>query len=292
MDDNIIKSKGLTISDNIIKSDRPRALKARKKKTTAQKTQKPQNPVVSTPGCGVGHQPPPLPSYDERCGLEANKENKNEHLTPSRIFNPTLYPDYFKPQDITVVWGHWRFLACPTAQVKCSDCGKFPFHLGCLVVSIDGGCLAKLPDEIQPRCAVTVFFGHGNGHNVVTKIKEKPNTAQVALLKACVSALIEVINVCDVDKPKHGDEYTFPLHTLVIQTDSSYIYQGVTEWMPKWKASGWKNSRGRPIANEGLWRLVDLWVRHLEATVAVQFWLVPRELNSWAREMSKWALEN
>jgi hypothetical protein len=39
MDDNIIKSKGLTKSDNIIKGDRPRALKARKKKTTAQKTQ-------------------------------------------------------------------------------------------------------------------------------------------------------------------------------------------------------------------------------------------------------------
>ncbi|KAJ5904047.1 hypothetical protein N7504_006430 [Penicillium tannophilum] len=288
MDEQVIKSHAIIKVDTIVKGNRPRGLKARKKRTT----QKTPNPVVNTPGCGVGHHPPLLPSYDERCGLEANNENNNDHLTPSRTFSPGIYPDYFKPEDITVEWGYWRFLACPTANVKCSDCGNFPFHLGCLVVSIDGECLTKLPNELQPRCAMGVFFGHGSGHNRVTKIKETPNTAQVALLKACISALIEVINVCDVDKPKHGDEFTHPLHTLVIQTDSSYIFQGVTEWMPKWKANGWKNSRGRPIANESLWRLVDLWIRHLEPTVAVQFWLVPRELNSVTHEMTKWALEN
>ncbi|KAJ5628242.1 hypothetical protein N7490_010470 [Penicillium lividum] len=285
MDHNIIKTG--VIKTEIIK-DRPRTLKSRKKRNP----QKTQNPVVNARGCAIGHKPPPHPTYDERRGLGANDNKNNDQLTPHRVFKPDTYPEYFKPGDLTVSWGPWRFLACPTATVKCPDCRNFPFHFGCLVVDIDGDCASNSPNKGEPTCSMGVFFGHNNEYNVATKVKETPNTAQVALLKACLSALITTINVCQVDKPKHGNEYTHPLHTLVLRTDSLYIFQGVTEWMPKWKANGWKNSRGRPIANESLWRMVDVWIRHLEPTVAVQFWLVPREQNSVAHSMTKWAREN
>ena len=43
-------------------------------------------------------------------------------------------------------------------------------------------------------------------------------------------------------------------------TDSVYVGKGMTEWMPKWKANGWKRREGKslkPVKNEDLWRKLD-----------------------------------
>ena len=43
-------------------------------------------------------------------------------------------------------------------------------------------------------------------------------------------------------------------------TDSVYVGKGITEWMAKWKANGWKRREGgklKPVKNEDLWRLLD-----------------------------------
>ncbi len=49
-------------------------------------------------------------------------------------------------------------------------------------------------------------------------------------------------------------------------TDSQYVAKGLREWMPKWKAQGWKRKEGRqlkPVMNEDLWRQLDeLAARH------------------------------
>ncbi len=49
-------------------------------------------------------------------------------------------------------------------------------------------------------------------------------------------------------------------------TDSQYVAKGLMEWMPKWKAQGWKrreNGRLKPVSNEDLWRQLDeLAARH------------------------------
>lgn len=49
-------------------------------------------------------------------------------------------------------------------------------------------------------------------------------------------------------------------------TDSQYVAKGISEWMPKWKAQGWKRKeRGslKPVMNEDLWRRIDeLVARH------------------------------
>ncbi len=48
-----------------------------------------------------------------------------------------------------------------------------------------------------------------------------------------------------------------------IFTDSQYLKRGVTEWLPRWKARGWRTAAGRPVANRDLWqRLDDLLARH------------------------------
>ncbi|MBC7221121.1 ribonuclease HI [Candidatus Bipolaricaulota bacterium] len=43
-------------------------------------------------------------------------------------------------------------------------------------------------------------------------------------------------------------------------TDSAYLKRGITEWLPRWKANGWKRQEGKrllPVANEDLWRELD-----------------------------------
>ena len=49
-------------------------------------------------------------------------------------------------------------------------------------------------------------------------------------------------------------------------TDSVYVGKGLTEWMPKWKANGWRRREGTrwaEVKNEDLWRKLDeLIARH------------------------------
>ena len=42
-----------------------------------------------------------------------------------------------------------------------------------------------------------------------------------------------------------------------LYTDSKYVLQGITEWMPSWKKRGWKTAAKKPVKNEDLWRKLD-----------------------------------
>ncbi|MGL4942821.1 MAG: ribonuclease HI [Thermoguttaceae bacterium] len=41
-----------------------------------------------------------------------------------------------------------------------------------------------------------------------------------------------------------------------IVSDSKYVLDGIRDWLPKWKAKGWKRTGGA-IKNEELWRHLD-----------------------------------
>ena len=42
-----------------------------------------------------------------------------------------------------------------------------------------------------------------------------------------------------------------------LHTDSKYVMQGITEWLPGWKARGWKTADKNPVKNDDLWRRLD-----------------------------------
>jgi len=48
---------------------------------------------------------------------------------------------------------------------------------------------------------------------------------------------------------------------VALFTDSQYLRDGITRWLPAWKARGWKTADKKPVKN------VDLWQR-LEAAAA------------------------
>ncbi len=42
-----------------------------------------------------------------------------------------------------------------------------------------------------------------------------------------------------------------------LHTDSQYLRNGITEWIGKWKANGWKTSQNKPVKNADLWQRLD-----------------------------------
>lgn len=44
---------------------------------------------------------------------------------------------------------------------------------------------------------------------------------------------------------------------VVLHTDSRYLLDGITKWMARWKANGWKTTDKKPVKNEDLWRALD-----------------------------------
>ena len=44
---------------------------------------------------------------------------------------------------------------------------------------------------------------------------------------------------------------------ITIYTDSTYVKNGITEWVFKWKENEWKNSNKEPVKNKDLWKKLD-----------------------------------
>jgi ribonuclease HI len=45
--------------------------------------------------------------------------------------------------------------------------------------------------------------------------------------------------------------------TVVVHTDSRYVMDGITQWLPRWKKNGWKTADKKPVKNEDLWRALE-----------------------------------
>ncbi|GAB3137556.1 ribonuclease HI [Micromonospora sonneratiae] len=42
-----------------------------------------------------------------------------------------------------------------------------------------------------------------------------------------------------------------------IHTDSTYVRDGITKWLPRWKANGWQTAAKQPVKNADLWQRLD-----------------------------------
>jgi ribonuclease HI len=42
-----------------------------------------------------------------------------------------------------------------------------------------------------------------------------------------------------------------------IYTDSQYVRQGITEWLPNWKKRDWRTADKKPVKNRDLWEALD-----------------------------------
>ncbi len=60
-------------------------------------------------------------------------------------------------------------------------------------------------------------------------------------LTAAIRALAELKRACEVR----------------LVTDSQYVMQGITDWLPNWKKRGWKTAAKQPVKNADLWQQLD-----------------------------------
>ncbi|NQY03688.1 MAG: ribonuclease HI [Halieaceae bacterium] len=44
---------------------------------------------------------------------------------------------------------------------------------------------------------------------------------------------------------------------VALTTDSVYVKNGITQWLPSWKKRGWKTASKQPVKNADLWRALD-----------------------------------
>ena len=50
---------------------------------------------------------------------------------------------------------------------------------------------------------------------------------------------------------------------VALYTDSTYVRSGITEWLPAWRARGWRTADKKPVKNQDLWEtLSELAARH------------------------------
>jgi len=70
---------------------------------------------------------------------------------------------------------------------------------------------------------------------------ESPTTNNRMELMAAISALETLREAC----------------TVTLHTDSKYVLQGLTEWLPGWKKRGWKTADRKPVKNQDLWQRLD-----------------------------------
>ena len=42
-----------------------------------------------------------------------------------------------------------------------------------------------------------------------------------------------------------------------LTTDSTYVKDGITQWLANWKRNGWKTAAKKPVKNQDLWQALD-----------------------------------
>lgn len=42
-----------------------------------------------------------------------------------------------------------------------------------------------------------------------------------------------------------------------VTTDSKYVKDGASSWLPNWKKRGWKTADNKPVKNDDLWKRLD-----------------------------------
>lgn len=44
---------------------------------------------------------------------------------------------------------------------------------------------------------------------------------------------------------------------VILTTDSQYVKNGITQWLPNWKKNNWRTAAKKPVKNQDLWQQLD-----------------------------------
>ena len=155
---------------------------------------------------------------------------------------------------------------------------------GSITIEVDGAC--RFNGTPSARAAIGVYFGEGSKYNISKVLRDAAPTSQKAELSAGICALEQAFVITTT-------KIAGILNEVVIQTDSKYLFTGLTEWVFKWRANGYMNAKGEPVTNTMMFQRLDELVHTLEKVgVRVKFAHVPRSFNQKADALANEALAN
>lgn len=65
------------------------------------------------------------------------------------------------------------------------------------------------------------------------------------------------------------EKYTFDL--INIYTDSEYSQKSLTEWITSWKKNNWKNSKNKPVENQDIIKMIDVYLEKYKGKINIQW---------------------
>ncbi|KAL8675092.1 MAG: hypothetical protein Q9168_000463 [Polycauliona sp. 1 TL-2023] len=212
------------------------------------------------------------------------------------------------------------FILCPylrsfdTAELirTCDDCSNFfVYCCGCLqefkndgcsvdgktchhfrLIFTDGACSNN--GQVGATAGIGVAMGTDEKWQESTPVTDgvdagQKRTSQRAELLAALEGLKYLINADELystETASEGDK------SWVIATDSEYVVNGITKWLPAWKRNKLRNSRNLEPANLDLFRELDATLACQEIKgVKIGFWHVPRRYNTIADALAKQAAQ-
>ena len=132
-------------------------------------------------------------------------------------------------------------------------------------VYVDGACIRN--GQPDAGAGYGVWFGnkHKHGLNVSKVVSGGKHSNQVAEIQAAIAA-IEIA----IQENFRG---------LKIYTDSEYVYNGITNWIFKWRENGWRTTLGNAVANQGEWENLEDAVDYFEEHHGEVVWRLVRAHN-------------
>ena len=90
--------------------------------------------------------------------------------------------------------------------------------------------------------------------------KGSSEARQGDLLRAHLQALINGLEALTQQLASGGRD------SILLCLSHDYLRKGIEEWLPRWKANGWRNASRKPVAYADLWMMVDALLGRLRAS--------------------------
>ncbi|KAF7936500.1 uncharacterized protein EAE97_007866 [Botrytis byssoidea] len=164
-----------------------------------------------------------------------------------------------------------------------------------LVVAIDGACPGNGTTRAE-KSSFGVFFGPDsplNTYDTITRPSGEKHTNNYSELMAMLHALELLKHHSRLRK--WISEHPMPVHHLlkvdvIIITDSKFVHDCLTLWLPTWLENGFRTIEGRPVVNQDLILRIHHMIKLLSEDLNIQLWHVKREHNRDADELANRAL--
>lgn len=90
--------------------------------------------------------------------------------------------------------------------------------------------------------------------------KGSSEARQGDLLRAHLQALVNGLEALTQQLASGGKD------SILLCLGHEYLRHGIEEWLPRWKANGWRNASRTPVAYADLWMMVDALLGRLRAS--------------------------